>query len=111
EKAFEAVDVIGWPHANDILPSIVPVLTTAVGSEEMDSWRHPIDLVALAEQVLQELADVLRAGRAQRGCWHGHAALGRAVLDEDPAAILQVLVRALREGASPADVARAVAFA
>ena len=33
------------------------------------------------------------------------------MLDEDPDAILQALVGALREGASPADVARAVAFA
>jgi nitrite reductase/ring-hydroxylating ferredoxin subunit len=111
EKAFEAIDLIGWPHANDILPSIVPVLTTAVGSEEMDSWRHPTDLVALVEHAFQEVGDALRAGRAQRGSWDAHAALGRAVLDEDPAVILQVLIRALREGASPADVARAVAFA
>jgi hypothetical protein len=39
------------------------------------------------------------------------ALLGRAVLDEEPGAILQALIGALRDGASPADVARAVAFA
>jgi len=111
EKAFEATDLVGWQGANDLLPSIVPVLTTAIGSEEMDSWRHPIDLVALAKRALRDVPEALRAGRTQRGSWHQHAPLGRAVLDEDPDAILQALVRALRDGASPGDVARAVAFA
>jgi len=87
------------------------VLTTAIGSEEMDNWRHPIDLVALAERALRDVPEALRAGRTQRGSWRQHAPLGRAVLDEDPDAILQALVRALRDGASPGDVARAVAFA
>jgi hypothetical protein len=111
EKAFEAADLVGWQAANDLLPSIVPVLTTAIGREEMDSWRHPIDLVALAERALRDVPEALRAGRTQRGSWHQHAPLGRAVLDEDPEAILQALIRALRDGASPGDVARAVAFA
>src|SRR6266851_2076456 len=47
----------------------------------------------------------------RRGRWHDHAALGRAVLGEDPAAILRALLAAVRDGAAPADVARAVAFA
>src|SRR6266536_3452546 len=111
EKAFEAIELIGSQHAKDLLPSIVPVLTTAVGREEMDSWRHPIDLVALAERALRDIPDALRSGRMRSGSWREHASLGRAVLDEDPNAILQALVGALREGASPADVARAVAFA
>jgi nitrite reductase/ring-hydroxylating ferredoxin subunit len=111
EKAFEAIDLVGSQHTKDLLPSIVPVLTTAVGREEMDSWRHPIDLVALAEQALRDVPDALRSGRIKRGAWREHASLGRAVLDEDPDAILAALVGALRDGASPADVARAVAFA
>ncbi len=111
EKAFEAIELVGSQHAKDLLPSIVPMLTTAVGREEMDSWRHPIDLVALAERALRDVPNALRSGRSKRGSWREHASLGRAVLDEDPDAILQALVGALREGASPADVARAVAFA
>jgi hypothetical protein len=111
EKAFEATDLLGWQSAKNLLPSIVPVLTTAIGSEEMDSWRHPMDLVALAERALHHVPEALRAGRRQRGSWRQHARLGRAVLGEDPETILQALVRALRDGASPADVARAVAFA
>jgi len=111
EKAFEGVDLFGWQHAHVLLPSIVPVLAAARGSEEMDSWRHPIDLVALTERALGDLSEALEAGRTRRGSWREHAALGRAVLGEDSEAILQALLGALTDGASPADVARAVAFA
>jgi nitrite reductase/ring-hydroxylating ferredoxin subunit len=110
-KAFEGVDRVGWPRADAVLPAIVPVLTASLGSEESDSWRHPVDLVALAERAVCELPEALAAGRRGRGAWRGHAALGRALLDEDPDAIVQALVTALREGAAPADAARAVAFA
>jgi nitrite reductase/ring-hydroxylating ferredoxin subunit len=111
EKAFEGIDVVGWERADALLPSIVPVLTAGRGSEEMDSWRHPVDLVALAERTLRDLPEMLGTGSTRRGSWHEHAALGRAVLGEDPGAILQALLGALADGASPADVARAVAFA
>jgi len=111
DKAFAALDLIGWEHAETVLPSIVPVLTASAGSEEMDSWRHPIDLVALAERAQRDLAPALAAGHARRGAWREHAALGRAVLGDDPQAILEALSAALREGATPAGVARAVAFA
>jgi hypothetical protein len=93
------------------MPSIVPVLTAARGSEEMDSWRHPVDLVALMERALRDVSAALGAGRTRRGSWRGHAALGRAVLGDEPEAILQALLGALRDGASSTDLARAVAFA
>jgi nitrite reductase/ring-hydroxylating ferredoxin subunit len=110
-KAFEGIDLIGWHHADAILPAVVPVLTESRGREEADSWRHPVDLVAMAETAFLELPDALAAGRLRRGHWHDHAALGRAVLGEDPGAILKTLLAAVRDGASAADIARAVAFA
>jgi nitrite reductase/ring-hydroxylating ferredoxin subunit len=110
-KAFEAADLVGWHRADAVLPSIVPVLTSSLGSEEMDSWRHPVDLVALMECALPGLTEALALGRTRRGPWREHAALGRAVLGEDPEAIFAALSAALRAGAAPTDVARAVAFA
>jgi hypothetical protein len=110
-KAFEAADLLGWERADAILPAVVPVLTASLGSEEMDSWRHPIDLVALAERAVQDLPAALAAGRTRRGSFRKHFALGRAVLGEDPEAILTALSDALRAGAAPTDAARAVAFA
>src|SRR5262249_11281142 len=111
QKAFEGIDLVGCQRTDVILPSIVPVLTAARGSEEMDSWRHPVDLVALMDRALRDLSETLRAGRTRRGSWCEHAALGRAVLGDEPEAILQALLGALRDGASSTDLARAVAFA
>src|SRR5262249_28159957 len=98
QKAFEGIDLGGCQRTDVILPSIVPVLTAARGSEEMDSWRHPVDLVALMERALRDLSETLRAGRTRRGSWCEHAALGRAVLGDEPEAILQALLGALRDG-------------
>ena len=111
DKAFAGVDLVGWKRADAILPSIVPVLTASVGSEERDSWRHPVDLVALAEQTARDLPEALATGRARRGNFREHVVLGHAVLGEDPKAIIAALLNALRNGATPTDVARAVAFA
>ena len=111
EKAFAGIDLVGWERADAVLPSVVPVLTASLGREEMDSWRHPVDLVALAERVLRDLPDALVAGRTRRGSFREHVALGRAVLSEDADAIFVALLAALRDGAAPTDVARAVAFA
>jgi hypothetical protein len=110
-KTFEAVDLVGWHRADAVMPSIVPVLTASLGSEEMDSWRHPIDLVALTERALPGMTGALAAGRTRRGSWREHAALGRAVLGEDPEAIFAAISTALGAGATPTDVARSVAFA
>ena len=110
-KAFEGTDLVGWQCAEAVLPSIVPVLADSTGREESDSWRHPVDLVALSEAAMRELPGALATGRERRGSWREHAALGRAVLGEDPEAIVRALMSALGAGATPADAARSVAFA
>jgi nitrite reductase/ring-hydroxylating ferredoxin subunit len=110
-KAFEALDLVGWEHAGAILPPVVPVLTASVGREEMDSWRHPVDLVALAERAQPRISEALAAGSPQRGSFHRHSVLGQAVLGDEPEDIINALIAALGDGATPADIARAVAFA
>ena len=111
EKAFAGVDLVGWERADAVLPSVVPVLTASLGREEMDSWRHPVDLIALAEHAVHELPDALATGRILRGSFREHVALGHAILGEDADAIFVALSAALGAGAAPTDVARAVAFA
>ena len=111
EKAFEAVDLVGWERADVVLPSIVPVLTASLGREETDSWRHPVDLIALSEHAVHELPGALATGRTLRGSFRDHVALGHSILGENAEAILAALLDALRNGATPSGVARAVAFA
>jgi len=110
-KAFESLDIVGWQQAAAILPPIVPQLVTARGGEELNAWRHPLDLVRLCEAASAELPDLLAAGRAERGGWRSHAGLARQLLADDPKAIIEAIAGALRAGAAAADLGRALAYA
>ena len=84
-KAFECLDLIGWQHAADVLPSVVGQMTAARGAEERTAWRQPVDLVALCEKAGRELPGLFAVhGRAR--CWSDHAALAQSLLGDDPAA-------------------------
>ena len=109
-KAFECLDLIGWQHAADVLPSVVGQMTAARGAEERTAWRQPVDLVALCEKAGRELPGLFAVhGRAR--CWSDHAALADSLLGDDPAAIIDAITAAAGDGASPADVGRALAYA
>ena len=109
-KAFECLDLIGWQHAADVLPSVVGQMTAARGAEERTAWRQPVDLVALCEKAARELPGLFAVhGRAR--CWSDHAALAESLLGDDPAAIIDAITAAAGDGASPADVGRALAYA
>src|SRR3954464_10341491 len=60
-KGFECLDLIGWEHAAELLPSVVPVLVEAQGAEESSAWHHPIDLVTLCQEVAGELSGLFAA--------------------------------------------------
>jgi len=109
-KAFECLDLIGWEHAAAVLPSVVGQLVSAQGAEEATAWRHPIDLVALCEEAAQEIRD-LPVGVTSGEPWSEHVVLAEALLGDDPNAILEALKAALRSGASPLDLSRALAYA
>jgi len=109
-KAFECLDIIGWEHAADVLPSVVGQMAAARGAEERTAWRQPVDLIALCERAGGELPHLFKAsGRA--GAWSDHAALSNSFLGDDPAEIIDALTAAARNGASPADLGRALAYA
>ena len=110
-KAFECLDIIGWQEAPLVLPTVVDQLVSARGGEELNAWRHPLDLVALCEAASAKLPDLLAAGRAERGNWRSHASLARQLLADDPDAIVAALAAALRAGATAADLGRALAYA
>ena len=109
-KAFECLDLIGWEHAADVLPSVIGQMAAARGAEESTAWRQPIDLIALCKQAALELPRLV-AGRGNASCWSDHAILSETLLADDPAAIIDALTAAARAGASPADLGRALAYA
>ncbi len=110
-KAFEALDIAGWQHAEAVLSSLARAYAEADRSEESNAWRHPIDLVEILESAFGDLPSAIESGRGQRGQWAGRSSLVTSVLGEDPQAIADVLLEALRQGCDPVDLAGAVTYA
>jgi nitrite reductase/ring-hydroxylating ferredoxin subunit len=109
-KAFECLDLIGWEHAPAVLPTVVGQMVAARGADESTAWRQPADLIALCQTTTTEFPVLFAAGRGGE-CWSDHAALARALLDDDPAAIMDALKAAVRAGAAPSDLGRSLAYA
>src|SRR5205807_5622479 len=100
---------IGWEHAAAVLPTVVGQMVAARGAEESTAWRQPVDLVALCDEAASQLPDLFAAGRGAHG-WADHATLGRELLGDDPARIVDALKTAIRAGAAPADLSRSLAY-
>jgi hypothetical protein len=109
-KAFECLDLIGWEHANAVLPAVVGQMVAARGAEESTAWRQPVDLIALCAEAGAELPGLFAARPNMRG-WSDHAALAHALLGDDPMAIRDALKAAIRAGAAPTDLGRSLAYA
>jgi hypothetical protein len=108
-KAFECLDLIGFDHAAELLPSLMPVLTAGQGAEESTAWRSPLDLITLRDQGSLKLAGLFIEEPARS--WSDHAALAEALLAGDPLVIISALETAVLAGASPADLGRSLAYA
>jgi nitrite reductase/ring-hydroxylating ferredoxin subunit len=108
-KALEALDVAGWEFAEAVLASLPAQLAVAERMEEANSWRNPVDLVALLDDAFERLPAALEASK-DGTAWTGRDALVQTVLGDDPAAIVESLLAALRDGATEVDVASAVSF-
>jgi hypothetical protein len=110
-KAFELLGRSGWGQAADVLPSLIGGLCRAQRSEEINSWRHPIDLVALLEPVLARLPELLARHHPNGRTWGGFNGLVETLLGDDPAASVAALVQALEDGAGVLALSSAVTYA
>jgi nitrite reductase/ring-hydroxylating ferredoxin subunit len=110
-KALEALDVAGWDRAEVVLGSLPVQLAGAQRMEEANSWRSPVDLVALLKGAFEELPPTFEQEAEVQTDPHLRAALVETVLNDKPAAILDALVGALRGGTSPVELASAVTYA
>ncbi len=109
-KALESLDIVGWDRglAELVLASLATEYAEADRMEESNAWRHPVDVVAILERAFDGLPAVL-SGR-DRG--QTPAIPEEDVLvGDDPQAIADALLDALRSGASAEAVAAAVARA
>jgi nitrite reductase/ring-hydroxylating ferredoxin subunit len=112
-KAFELLDRIGWDHADEVLPALVPAITGGRRMEETSAWRHPVDLAALVDEAFARLEAQSRAAEDSRPpvAWDGHAELAGLVLDGEPQDALGRIVELLGAGVAPSAVSTAVAYA
>jgi hypothetical protein len=110
-KAFEALDVAGWEYAEQALTSLGRGFATATRMEESNSWRHPVDLVAVVEEACEELPAALKEGSDRSAPWDQEDELIPVLLSDNPTDISGALLEALRRGATPEEVAKGVAYA
>lgn len=108
-KACEMLDNVGWDRAADILPSVIPSLTNANRSEELNSWRHPIDLVQLVNETTTNLDEIVNKARDME--WDDTEALANALLQDDPYVSANAVRRAIEDGAPLTAVTRALSYA
>lgn len=109
-KACELLDLIGWDRAGDILPSLTPVLANSRRSEELNSWRHPVDLIAILAPVFARI-DALAANAGRDPDWQADDELIATLLGDDAAAIVDALTGALEAGAPLTGVSQALSYA
>ena len=109
-KAFEALDKIGWDQAGLILTSLVNGYAEAPRMEENNAWRHPIDLIKLLDETFEKIPNAILQGRGQQYDPRDHG-LAETVLGDDPYATAEALLQGLSLGASPTALAEEVVFA
>lgn len=110
-KAFELLDHIGWEHSAQVLTSLVHGMATARRSEELNSWRNPVDISSMVWEARMELPELYEQGASKWGEWDDEQGLADAILEDDPAATLHAIKTAVRSGASPEQLGSTVAYA
>jgi hypothetical protein len=110
-KAFELLEHIGWDHAGAVLPSLVHGMATARRSQELSSWRQPIDIASLVWAAREELPALYLEGRGQSFDGDCEEELVEVMLEDDPVAILDGIKHQIRTGAPPEMLGSTVAHA
>ena len=110
-KAFELLDHIGWDHADEILPSLIPDIVGAERMEETSAWQHPVDLPHLLREANTALDEALAQGRERLSDWDAHRQVAQSILDDEPDVSLRTLVDAARDGVPLVELSAAVAYA
>ena len=110
-KAFEALDIAGWENAELVLTSLVAGYANAARMEESNAWRHPIDLIEILDGAFAELETVAPKSASQHNAWTNGPALSQILLQDDPFAIVNALLDALRSGCTMTQLAETVVYA
>ena len=110
-KAFELLDHIGWEHAGQVLTSLVRGMAFSRRSQELNSWRHPVDIASMVWEARSELPALYKEGQDATVPWNGEDGLVQVMLEDDPAGTLNAIKEAVRSGATAEALGSAVAYA
>ena len=110
-KAFELLDHVGWDEASQVLTSLVHGMARARRSQELSSWRNPVDIAAMVWQAREELPAVYQEGQRVDEGWQDEDRLVSVMLEDDPEATLAEIKGAIGSGAPPLALGAAVAHA
>lgn len=105
-KAVETLDTIGWEHADDVLPSLVPSLASASRAEETSAWRQPIDVAALCEEAFESIPSLVDP--ESDPAWSPPPGMLETLIGDDPEAIIHSLLSSIEAGASAESLASLV---
>jgi hypothetical protein len=105
-KTLELLEIIGPDDAPDVLSSIVPVIASSHRHEEDADWSEMVEPLEAAFSELPALLAVA-AGKT----WAGQDRLAQTLLQEEPATIIKAMREAVAAGATPQQIAGAVARA
>lgn len=105
-KAFEALDIVGWAYAEPVLTTLVMGYASAMRMEESNAWRYPVDLIALLTKAFADLPGAVERVNAMQT--HDSSALIQTLLGDDPQAAVDAMLAALRAGWSAEELARTV---
>jgi hypothetical protein len=109
-KAFELLDHVGWQEAGQVLTSLVNGMAQARRSQELNSWRHPVDIASMVWAAREELPDLYEQGRLKDN-WNDGDQLANIMLGDDPSEILECIKGAIKSGATPEALGSAAAYA
>ena len=108
-KAFEALDIVGWQDAELVLTSLVRSYANASRMEESNAWRNPIDLIEILHDAFAQLQEMdVKTGESD---WNGRNELIPLLLADDPQAIVEAMLTTLQAGTTMNQLAAAVSYA
>ncbi len=110
-KAFEALEIAGWGHAEEALTSLVRGYAAASRMEESNSWRNPIDLVQIVQNAFERLAEMSLKMSVDAGHGPSQAELIAYLHGDDPQATIEAMLEALQNGAGVLYLAGIVSYA
>lgn len=124
-KAFEALDIVGWEYAELVLTSLVRGYATAMRREESNAWRSPVDLVKILAGAFERLEtkrletgrqgdkEIRRQGDKETTplkTTRLETELVGVLLGDDPQATVDAMLAALEAGWSMEQLAGTVAY-